>query len=95
MVQRLRDALKGNTGERCEHILRLTFIGDEVDRPVISEASRLFNVNLSILLANVDQIQGKNFGTLTVMLQCPQETLEKTVQYLREQNVKEITDYVL
>ena len=97
MIERLRAAIKGSSGEQSEHILRLTFIGDEVDRPVISEASRLFNVNLSILLANVDQIQGKNFGTLTVMLQCPQETLEKTVQYLRDQNVtvKEITDYVL
>jgi len=97
MLERLRHSLQGNPAAATTHFLRLAFVGDEVDRPVISEASRLFNVDLSILLANVDQIQGKNFGTLTIMLCCPQETFEKTLQYFREQNVtvKEITDHVL
>ncbi len=97
MVERLRAGIQSSQSGNAEHILRLTFVGDEVDRPVISEASRLFNVDLSILLANVDQIQGRNFGTLTVMLQCSRETLDQTVEYLRAQNVtvKEITQYVL
>ncbi len=97
MVEKLREEAKSAKEGSATHILRLAFIGDEVDRPVISEASRLFNVDLSILLANVDQIQGKNFGTLTIEMTCPNETFEKTVNYLREQNVtvKEVTDHVL
>ena len=97
MIERLRAEVKTIDSKKTPHILRLAFVGDEVDRPVISEASRLFNVDLSILLANVDQIQGKNFGTLTVMLTCEDEPFERTVNYLREQNVtvKEITKHVL
>lgn len=97
MAERLKKDIATLPSKEPVHLLRLAFIGSEVSKPVISEASRRFNVNLSILLGQVDEIQGENFGTLTVMVQCGDEAFKKITDFLTQEKVtvKEVTDYVL
>ena len=79
------------------HILRLSFVGSEVTRPVISEASRMFNIDVNILLGQVDEVQGKGFGTLTILTSCTTDTFSQLLEYLRKHNVtvEEVTSHVL
>lgn len=97
MVERIRAQVKSVTDGIPNHILRLTFVGSEVTRPIISEASRLFNVDFNILLGQIAEVQGKSFGTLTVLTKADADTLSKTVAYFREHNVtvEEKTNNVL
>lgn len=97
MVERVRAQIAGSDPGVASHVLRMTFVGNEVTRPVISEASRLFNVDINILLGSIDEVQGKSFGTLTVLTTCTNDDFTRLIDYLRGHNVtvEEITNHVL
>ena len=97
MIEQVRAQLRaGGSGEPA-HVLRLSFVGDEATRPVISEASRIYNINFNILLGQIDEVQGRGFGTLTVLTACSNDVFSGLLDYLRRHNVtvEEITDHVL
>ena len=64
---------------------------------MISEASRMFNIDVNILLGQVDEVQGKGFGTLTILTSCNTDTFSQLLEYLRKHNVtvEEVTSHVL
>lgn len=97
MISRVREQILNSGTTDPAHILRLTFVGNEVTRPIISEASRLFKVDFNILLGQIDEVQGKSFGTLTVLTVCSNDAFSKCVDYLRTHNVnvEEVTSHVL
>lgn len=97
MVERVRAQIADSDPGVASHVLRMTFVGNEVTRPVISEASRLFNVDINILLGSIDEVQGKSFGTLTVLTTCANDDFTRLIDYLRGHNVtiEEITNHVL
>ena len=68
-------------------LLRLAFAGDESDRPLLSDVIRRFNIDLSIVHGQVDEIQGKPFGTLAVFARGPREQLNAAVAHLRAAGV--------
>ena len=96
MLERVREQVAGLDKDSV-HILRLSFVGSEVTRPVISEASRMFNIDVNILLGQVDEVQGKGFGTLTILTSCNTDTFSQLLEYLRKHNVtvEEVTSHVL
>ena len=69
------------------HLLHLSFIGSEVAEPVISTASREFNINFSILRGTVDDLQGRTLGTLTLLVTAPVAVYQEAVKYIRERGV--------
>ena len=97
MVERLRTQLNESTNPLPVHILRLTFVGSEVTRPVMSEASRIYGIDFNILLGQVDEVQGNSFGTLTVLTNCDTDTFNEVLTYLRKHhvNVEEVTHHVI
>ena len=96
MLERVREQV-ADLDKGSVHILRLSFVGSEVTRPVISEASRMFNIDVNILLGQVDEVQGKGFGTLTILTSCNTDTFSQLLEYLRKHNVtvEEVTSHVL
>lgn len=87
IIERVR-AARSRRGNRDEvHLLRLSFIGGDVTRPVISECSRLFNVDMNILRGTVDDLRGQTVGTLTVLIEAKRELYNQTVGYMREHGV--------
>ena len=97
MIERVRQQVAELGVREPSHILRLTFVGQEVTRPIISEASRIYNINFNILLGQIDEVQGKSFGTLTVLTTCSNDVFLSLMDYLRRHNVtvEEITSNVL
>ena len=69
-------------------LLKLVFEKDCVGDAIISETSRKFNVNLSIVLANVDLIQGTPLGGMIVVMSGEEGYVEKAIEYLESCNVK-------
>ncbi len=74
-------ATKGN-----ERLYKLIFKKD-VDEPVISEISRRFNINCSIVLANVEVIGNDALGAMIVKISGEEENIESAVKYISDHNV--------
>lgn len=74
-------ATKGN-----ERLYKLTFKKD-VDEPVISEISRRFDIDCSIVLANVEVIGNDALGAMIVKISGKEENIESAVKYITEHNV--------
>jgi D-methionine transport system ATP-binding protein len=69
-------------------LLRLAFAGDGSDQPLLSDVIRRFSIDLSIVHGQVDEIQGKPFGTLAVFARGAREQLNAAVAQLRGAGVQ-------
>lgn len=74
------------TGE-AEIVARITFIGQRTSRAFISKISRLFTVDVSILLGNIELIQGIPVGNLITKLSGKPENIAKAIKYLKDHQV--------
>ncbi|RKP52099.1 methionine ABC transporter ATP-binding protein [Trinickia fusca] len=68
-------------------LLRLAFAGASVDKPVLSETIRRYALDFNILHGQVDEIQGRAFGSLAVLADGEPEQLDAALAFLREQGV--------
>lgn len=91
ITQELPAALKARIGERLvagrDHLFRLAFSGEGVGQPVISETIRRFDIDISILHGQVDEIQGQPFGSLAVLVTGAAGTVAEAMASLRERGV--------
>lgn len=69
-------------------LVNLTFTKDSVGEAMISETSRKFGINLSIVLANVDLLQDSPLGFTVVMAQGDRENVNAALDYMRSKSVK-------
>lgn len=77
-------------------LVRLEFTGSTIDAPVISQLSRKFNVDVSILNSDIDYAGGVRFGLMVAELFGEKELVEQSVTFLKEHNIKvEVLGYVL
>lgn len=82
VLARIRTLMSAEHPEEGQ-LLRLAFAGDESDRPLLSDVIRRFGIDLSIVHGQVDEIQGKPFGTLAVFARGAREQLNAAVAHLR------------
>lgn len=82
--------------EGCLLLLRLTFIGETADNPVIAEMIReATGVDVTLLFGNLDQIHGIPFGRMIIGLAGEDEEIEKAMNYLKNADLKlEVIGYV-
>lgn len=94
MPQRIIDKVKtlitaAEEKGRFAKLLRLTFIGSEVTLPVLSMLTRTYNVDFNILQGQVEELQGSNFGMLTILAESPdQQTFESATHFLAQNHVE-------
>jgi D-methionine transport system ATP-binding protein len=69
-------------------LLRLAFTGDESDRPLLSELVRRYGVDLNIVHGQVDEIQGRPFGTLAVLARGTAAEVAAAIDHLRSNGVR-------
>lgn len=81
---------------RSVHLLRFAYIGSEVTQPVISECSRLYNVDMNILRGTVDDLHGRTLGTLTVLIETPIADYIRVIEFIRSRGVivEELNDVI-
>lgn len=76
-------------------VLRLTFLGQLAEEPVIARLVRKFHVDVNILSGNIDTIQDTLFGTLVVELSGEQAALLSALNYLQHYDLRiEVIGYV-
>ncbi|MBR1859906.1 MAG: methionine ABC transporter ATP-binding protein [Selenomonadaceae bacterium] len=77
-------------------LLRLTFLGDSADNPVIAEMIReAEGVDVTLLFGNLDQIHGIPFGRMIIGLAGAKEEVDKAMDYLKRADLKlEVIGYV-
>ena len=71
-------------------LLRLTFLGESADDPVLAGMIRKFpDVETTMLFGNLDQIKATPFGRMIIGVTGPDASVEAAMDYLRAQNLKE------
>ncbi|MBE4619293.1 methionine ABC transporter ATP-binding protein MetN [Vibrio navarrensis] len=88
--------LQPNRVEGGYPLVRLEFTGATVDAPLVSQISRKFNIDISILSSDLDYAGGVKFGMMVAELFGNEEDDNAALEFLREHNVKvEVLGYVL
>ena len=70
------------TAKSNEEILRLSYTGDDSYDPVISVASKNYDITMDIINGKVDYIRNKPFGMLIVILRGEDEERKKALEYI-------------
>lgn len=71
-------------------LLRLTFIGESADDPVLAGMIRKFpEIEVTMLFGNLDQIKSTPFGRMIIGITGPKAKIQEAIQYLRQQDLKE------
>lgn len=74
--------------EPGERIWRLDFYGAETKEALIAELAQTFNIEPSIIFANVEVLSDTVLGSLIVRLSLPDEIEFDVFAYLQEKNIK-------
>lgn len=69
-------------------LLRLVFTGAAADAPLISALTRRFGLDLNILHGQIDEIQGRPFGSLLVLMEGLAERCDEALAWLGEQSIR-------
>ncbi|WP_040976040.1 methionine ABC transporter ATP-binding protein MetN [Necropsobacter massiliensis] len=76
-------------------IIKFEFTGRSVDAPLLSQASKRFGVELSILTSQIDYAGGVKFGFTIAEVEGNEDAITQTKIYLMENNVRvEVLGYV-
>ena len=86
MVKRM--TLAGDYVDGSKLIARLSFIGNSAGEPIVSGMVKKFDVDVSILYGNIDQLKDMPFGTLIIEVSGPKTGIQNALDYLRAQNLK-------
>ncbi|HIF9430067.1 TPA: methionine ABC transporter ATP-binding protein MetN [Photobacterium damselae] len=76
-------------------LVRLEFTGDSVDAPLISQVAREFNIDISILSADMDYAGGVKFGLMLAEFFGTETAANKAIAFLRDHKINvEVLGYV-
>lgn len=77
-------------------LVRLEFTGATVDAPLMSQITRHFDIDVSILSSDLDYAGGVKFGMMVAELFGSEEADNAAIQFLRDNHVKvEVLGYVI
>ena len=80
--------LSDNFTECSKLIVRISFIGDSASEPIISGMVKHFDVDVSIISGNTDQLKDVLFGTLLIEISGNRERIKNALEYLHQQHLK-------
>jgi D-methionine transport system ATP-binding protein len=69
-------------------IIKVFYKGDNSLKPIISEAAKNFNVDISIIHGKIDYIDGKPIGTLIINITGEKDEISQTKKYIKENVIK-------
>jgi D-methionine transport system ATP-binding protein len=76
-------------------LVRLEFTGATVDAPLVSQISRVYNVDVNILSSDIDYAGGVKFGMLTAEIIGDSNLTNQSIEFLRDHHVNvEVLGYV-
>lgn len=76
-------------------IMRLSFRGDVANEPIITQLSKSYNVEISILYGTVDFIQNVSFGKLIIDISGTEKNISSALHHLHKMPIEsEVLGYV-
>jgi len=69
-------------------IWRLSFRGESVDRPALTEAAERFGLKINLLHGYIDDIQGMPFGSLVVAAAGDDAVLDTAAAFIESQDIR-------
>ncbi len=69
-------------------MVQLTFVGEETERPLITQLIRKFKIEVNIVQGKITKIQKGSYGTLFVALNGEKEEVEKAISFIRHKKVE-------
>ncbi|MBB6450256.1 D-methionine transport system ATP-binding protein [Geomicrobium halophilum] len=69
-------------------VVRLTFFGDDAEKPVVSELIRACNVTVNILQGNIANTQDGSYGSLFVSIEGDAAQLNEAIEFLQDHQVE-------
>lgn len=85
-----------DTAEAIEHLLqkyrtgqviKLTFVGDEAEKPVVTELIRHFSFDINIIQGQISQTQKGSYGTLFIHIDGTMAEVQQAINFLNERRV--------
>ncbi len=73
-----------NSGKK---IIKLSYLGEKVKKPIISSLIKAFNVDLSIISGSIDKLTTTNVGHLILELEGPMTNQEESIEWLLSQGL--------
>ncbi|WP_019575273.1 methionine ABC transporter ATP-binding protein [Curvibacter lanceolatus] len=86
LPEAVRERVRAQLAADPDHsarLLRLVFAGAEGERPILSEAVRRFDLDLSIVHGQVDEVHGEPFGSLSLLARGPSGRVAEAVAHWR------------
>ncbi|MCG3088560.1 methionine ABC transporter ATP-binding protein [Sporosarcina cyprini] len=69
-------------------LVKLVFIGERTEQPVLSSLIRSFQVDVNIVQGNITHTQGGAYGTLILQILGNETTVQEAIQYLHNEGVQ-------
>lgn len=69
-------------------IIRLSYVGEETTKPILSNLVREFDVNVNILYGHVEILQDTPIGNMLVAIEGNSENVQKVVDHLEKSDVR-------
>ncbi|WP_156408200.1 methionine ABC transporter ATP-binding protein [Lacticaseibacillus nasuensis] len=70
-----------------DRLVRLTYVGDSTDQPLVATLYKEYNVVANILFGDIQILQGTPFGNLIIVLSGAPADLDRTFAYLKANDV--------
>ncbi|GBF10289.1 methionine ABC transporter ATP-binding protein [Tepidibacillus sp. HK-1] len=83
--QSIKKLLENQDGERQIH--RIVFVGDTAGKPILSQVSKRFNVDINVLFGHITELQEVPFGNLIVEFRGAQSEINRAIMYLNQSTV--------
>ncbi|MBM7624528.1 methionine ABC transporter ATP-binding protein [Sporohalobacter salinus] len=71
-----------------DRLVKISFIGESVGNPIISQVIKEFGIDANILYGNIDKIQGTSFGILLIELTGNNFQVKQAISYLEKKDLQ-------
>lgn len=69
-------------------VVKLTFVGDETEKPVVSDLIRNVNVDVNILQGNIARTKDGSYGSLFISLEGTSDAVTEALAYIEKHHVQ-------
>lgn len=73
--------------EEGEYLVRFTYIQKNVSEPLISATSRIYDVTMNLIFAEIEIVQDAPIGGTIAIISGKKENIERALQHIREEKV--------
>jgi D-methionine transport system ATP-binding protein len=88
MIAKLPEGILVEDDNPNEEVLRISFLGEDADRPFMSHIIREYDITVNIISGNIESIQGVQIGSLIVKVSGSGQNISNAISYLEKSNVK-------